>query len=55
MLTNLFRRLFPTATISMKPIKIGTHNGPFHCDEVLAVTMLKLLPAYAGAEIVRSR
>ena len=36
-------------------VKIGTHNGAFHCDEVLACTMLKLLPEYKDAEIVRSR
>lgn len=35
--------------------KIGTHNGMFHCDEALACFMLKLLPEYKDAEIVRSR
>lgn len=35
--------------------KIGTHSGKFHCDEVLACYMLKLLPKYAEAAIVRSR
>ena len=34
--------------------KIGTHNGTFHCDEVLACFMLKQLPHYKDAEIVRS-
>ncbi len=24
--------------------KIGTHNGSFHCDEVLACSMLRVLP-----------
>ena len=33
----------------------GTHNGRFHCDEVLACYMLKLLPEYRDAEIVRTR
>lgn len=33
--------------------KIGTHNGHFHCDEALACFMLKQLPEYADAEIVR--
>ena len=28
---------------------IGTHNGHFHCDEVLACSMLKLLPEYKDA------
>ncbi|XP_033120510.1 UPF0160 protein MYG1, mitochondrial-like [Anneissia japonica] len=35
--------------------KIGTHNGTFHCDEVLACFMLKQLPQYKDAEIVRTR
>ena len=35
--------------------KIGTHNGKFHCDEVLACYMLKVLPEYREATIVRSR
>ncbi|XP_064634503.1 MYG1 exonuclease-like [Lineus longissimus] len=36
-------------------MKIGTHNGTFHCDEVFACHMLKLLPQYKDAEIVRTR
>ncbi|AFZ81689.1 uncharacterized protein family UPF0160 domain-containing protein [Theileria equi strain WA] len=36
-------------------MKIGTHNGFFHCDEALAIYMLKLLPEYKDAEIVRTR
>lgn len=39
----------------IKCLKIGTHNGHFHCDEVLACFMLKLLPQYKNAEIVRTR
>ncbi|KAH9496859.1 UPF0160 protein myg1, mitochondrial [Bulinus truncatus] len=35
--------------------KIGTHNGSFHCDEVLACFMLKLLDEYKDAEIIRTR
>lgn len=35
--------------------KIGTHDGTFHCDEVLACSLLKMLPEYKDAEIVRSR
>jgi len=38
-----------------KRIKIGTHNGTFHCDEVMACYLLKLLPEYKDADIVRSR
>ena len=33
----------------------GTHNGKFHCDEVLACYMLTLLPEYSDAEIIRTR
>ena len=36
-------------------LRICTHNGAFHADEVLACTMLKLLPEYKSAEIVRTR
>lgn len=36
-------------------MKIGTHNGAFHCDEVLACAILKKLPEYKEAEIVRTR
>ena len=28
---------------------IGTHSGSFHCDEVLACYMLKVLPEYKDA------
>ena len=34
-------------------MNIGTHNGTFHCDEVLACFLLKQLPEYADAEIIR--
>ncbi|CAH2095780.1 unnamed protein product [Euphydryas editha] len=36
-------------------MKIGTHDGVFHCDEVLACFMLKCLPEFKDAEIVRTR
>ncbi|XP_053679853.1 MYG1 exonuclease [Anopheles nili] len=36
-------------------VKIGTHDGIFHCDEVLACFMLQQLPRYASAEIIRTR
>ena len=36
-------------------MKIGTHNGSFHCDEVLACFLLKQLPIYKDAQIVRTR
>lgn len=34
-------------------VKIGTHDGGFHCDEALACFMLKTLPQYKDAVIVR--
>ncbi|RLN94031.1 hypothetical protein BBJ28_00025587 [Nothophytophthora sp. Chile5] len=34
---------------------IGTHNGTFHCDEALAVSMLKLLPKFATHDVLRTR
>ncbi|KAI0681814.1 GAMM1 protein [Cytidiella melzeri] len=34
---------------------IGTHNGTFHCDEALAVYLLRLTEAYADADLKRSR
>lgn len=33
--------------------KIGTHSGVFHADEALACFMLKLLPEYHNAQILR--
>merc|ERR1711990_938208 len=36
-------------------MKIGTHSGHFHADEALACFLLKQLPEFASAEIVRSR
>jgi uncharacterized UPF0160 family protein len=42
-------------TLVMTTAKIGTHNGQFHCDEVLACYMLKQLPTYKEAEIIRTR
>ncbi|KAM6981212.1 MYG1 exonuclease [Aplochiton taeniatus] len=42
-------------TENMSPQKIGTHNGTFHCDEVLACFLLRQLPEYQDAEIIRTR
>lgn len=36
-------------------MKIGTHDGNFHCDEALAIYMLRLLPAYKDATVIRTR
>ncbi|XP_077978339.1 MYG1 exonuclease-like [Glandiceps talaboti] len=56
------RRLVTMSTEEKNPtkktkslVKIGTHNGTFHCDEVLACFMLKQLPQYKDADIVRTR
>lgn len=35
--------------------QIGTHSGGFQADEALACWLLRQLPAYAGAVVVRSR
>lgn len=34
---------------------IGTHDGCFHCDEVLAIFMLKQLPEYKNSQVLRTR
>lgn len=34
---------------------IGTHSGTFHADEALAVFLLRQLPTYKNADLVRSR
>ncbi|KAG8693673.1 hypothetical protein FRC08_008972 [Ceratobasidium sp. 394] len=34
---------------------IGTHNGTFHCDEALAVFMLRQTQEYADASVTRTR
>ena len=40
----------------MKSTKvIGTHSGTFHCDEALAVFMLRQTEQFKGADVVRSR
>ena len=36
-------------------VKIGTHNGPFHADDVMACAMLKKHPNYKNAKIERTR
>ncbi len=37
------------------PHAIATHSGSFHCDEALAIGMLKLLPEWRDAPVVRTR
>lgn len=41
--------------MTTEQMTIGTHDGEFHCDEVLAVSLLRLLPLYQTAKIVRTR
>ena len=41
--------------VAKNMVTIGTHDGKFHCDEVLACYMLRRLPEYCDAEIKRSR
>ena len=36
-----------------KPILLGTHGGKFHLDDALAAYMLRCLPEYKNAKIVR--
>ncbi|XP_065654269.1 MYG1 exonuclease isoform X2 [Hydra vulgaris] len=36
-------------------LSIGTHDGTFHCDEVFACWMLKQLPRFKNASIIRTR
>lgn len=38
-----------------KMVQICTHSGSFHADEALAVYMLRLLPKWKQAKLVRSR
>jgi uncharacterized UPF0160 family protein len=57
----MLRQILRMATeVAAKRVKmtgplIGTHNGHFHADEALAVYMLKMLPDYASASLVRTR
>ncbi|KAG9034518.1 hypothetical protein FRB95_013085 [Tulasnella sp. JGI-2019a] len=45
-----------SAAKRLKPSKmIGTHNGTFHCDEALAVYLLRQTPTYQSADLTRTR
>ncbi|KAK0167300.1 hypothetical protein PV327_004717 [Microctonus hyperodae] len=52
---NLLQSTINNYSTMSSSIKIGTHNGAFHCDEALACFMLKQLPDFKTAEIIRSR
>lgn len=46
----------PASTSTMgRVVLIGTHDGNFHCDEALAIALLRLLPQYRDAVVVRTR
>ncbi|KAK3931603.1 MYG1 protein C27H6.8 [Frankliniella fusca] len=45
----------PMLKTARQTLQIGTHDGIFHCDEVLACFMLKQLPKFKNSEIIRSR
>lgn len=64
----IFRMASATASPASKRLKtdapasssadvpsIGTHNGPFHADEALAVHMLRRLPRYGASTLIRTR
>jgi uncharacterized UPF0160 family protein len=44
----------PTKKQKMTKI-IGTHNGTFHCDEALAVFLLRQTATYRDSDLIRSR
>ena len=48
-------QVFSTLAEAGEGKKIGTHDGKFHCDEALACAMLKMLPEWADASVVRTR
>ncbi|XP_055312555.1 MYG1 protein C27H6.8 [Sitodiplosis mosellana] len=54
-LSTEFNRQFRRMSSASGDVLIGTHNGMFHCDEILACYMLQQLPKYENARIVRSR
>jgi len=45
----------PAKRQKMSKATIGTHNGTFHCDEALAVYLLRLTDTYAEADLKRTR
>lgn len=45
----------PEAGGKRRLVRVGTHNGTFHCDEALGCFMICSTDKFRGAEIVRSR
>ena len=35
-------------------MRVGTHNGSFHCDEALGCFLIHLTSKFAGANVVRT-
>lgn len=52
---SVFNRQIRIMSTNTGELRIGTHNGVFHCDEILACYMLQQLPKYKNARIIRSR
>lgn len=52
---NKKMRLDSVESGDTKSVKIGTHDGQFHCDESLGCFLLKQLVQYKDATIVRTR
>jgi len=44
-----------SADVDIYSTAICTHSGSFHCDEALAIGMLKLLPEWRDAPVIRTR
>jgi hypothetical protein len=61
LLTKFLDTIGSTPVLSQLPSEaaanstIGTHDGSFHCDEALAISMLKCLPQFENATVVRTR
>lgn len=57
LLTKFIDTIGSTVVVSssVEGLAIGTHDGSFHCDEALAISMLKCLPQYEEATVVRTR
>ena len=53
---NLLQKFQNIFKIKLMELKIGTHDGRFHCDEVLACMMLrKYTEKFKMASVLRSR
>lgn len=51
-------RNLPNMVPDNNALLIGTHDGAFHCDEALAISMLRCVPTFASIQntyVVRTR